>query len=630
MSSSGDDSKSGTSPSEAWRSLNKVNSFTPKPGDQVLFSRGDHWVGTLTVNGSGTAGSPVVYGAYGTGEDPKIYASEEITGWTKHSGNIYKATFGKEIKQIFIDGNRAKLARYPNSGYLSVTSVLGSTKFSSSGLNSGINYTGAAWVGRSTAFTIYSKTVTASSSQTLTINSAPYGSLGAGEGFFLADKLEFLDSPGEWYYDAASGTVYLWTPSGDSPGNHTIRGAILDNGINISSKNYVKVENLAILHSSTDAIYINNGDYITIHNNNIVAPDEHGIHIPSGGSSATTITNNKIYNANTNGIRLYSNSSVISDNLVQGTGLLDNINKTATAGDNFGSGMYLRGNDIKTTYNRIINSGYNGINWKGQNCLISYNYINGACQVLDDGAGIYTYNGSNYSAPGSKGSEVLHNIILNVHGNSEGFTHSYNTGYGIYMDNNTHHIQIKNNLVSGASSGICLHDAGAIEVSNNTVMDALLAVRISGVKAVNTIQNNLFYLTNRTGNFVWWKNSHQHMIFKMESSVSCDYNTYIDHYESAPFSHGGGDRTFDQWKSLTKKDTHSTFDNSPLAKGETEELFYNDTKQAKTITLEKTIYKDLDGKQVSGSITLQPFTSKILIKTTSENTNTNQSPVIQG
>jgi hypothetical protein len=90
-SSSGNDGNSGTSVNSAWRSLNKVNSFTPKPGDQILFKRGDEWTGTLKVNGSGTSGSPIVYGAYGSGEKPKIYGSEVITGWTRHSGNIYKA-----------------------------------------------------------------------------------------------------------------------------------------------------------------------------------------------------------------------------------------------------------------------------------------------------------------------------------------------------------------------------------------------------------------------------------------------------------------------------------------------------------------------------------------------------------
>ncbi len=45
VSSSGNDANSGTSESSPWKTLNKVNSFTPKPGDQILFKRGDEWTG---------------------------------------------------------------------------------------------------------------------------------------------------------------------------------------------------------------------------------------------------------------------------------------------------------------------------------------------------------------------------------------------------------------------------------------------------------------------------------------------------------------------------------------------------------------------------------------------------------
>ena len=89
-SSTGSDSNTGTSENSPWKTLTKVNSFTPKAGDQILFKRGDEWTGTITVKSSGTSGSPIVYGAYGSGNKPKIYGSEVITGWTLYSGNIYK------------------------------------------------------------------------------------------------------------------------------------------------------------------------------------------------------------------------------------------------------------------------------------------------------------------------------------------------------------------------------------------------------------------------------------------------------------------------------------------------------------------------------------------------------------
>lgn len=71
---SGSDSAHGTSPAKAWKSLNRVNKVTYKPGDSVLFARGTTCQGVLQPKGSGTAAAPITLGAYGTGDRPKIVA----------------------------------------------------------------------------------------------------------------------------------------------------------------------------------------------------------------------------------------------------------------------------------------------------------------------------------------------------------------------------------------------------------------------------------------------------------------------------------------------------------------------------------------------------------------------------
>ncbi len=148
VSASGNDSNNGTSENSAWKSIAKVNSVSFKPGDRILFHCGETFTGTVNVNNSGTSGSPIVYGAYGTGAKPVINGAEVISGWTQHSGNIYKAKISSDITQIFVDGERVKPARYPNSGYFLVSNVGRSTKLTSSSLSSSINYTGAKWMGR--------------------------------------------------------------------------------------------------------------------------------------------------------------------------------------------------------------------------------------------------------------------------------------------------------------------------------------------------------------------------------------------------------------------------------------------------------------------------------------------------
>jgi parallel beta-helix repeat protein len=618
VSTSGNDSNSGTSPDKPWKSLTKVNNFSPQQGDQILFNRGDEWVGTITVSASGSSGNPVVYGAYGTGSNPKIYGSEEITGWTLHSGNIYKATVNSAIEQLFVNNSRARLARYPNSGYFLTTSVQSTTQFTSKELNSGINYKGATWIGRTTAFTMYNRNVAGSSSQTITLESSPSYGLGVNKGFFLANKLEFLDQAGEWYYEPSTKTVYLWAPNGDTPSNYQVRGSTSAYGVNISGKNYIVIKDFDILHSSNTGVYINNANYITIDNNRIFSPDLFGIHMPSN-SNSPVFKNNYIYQAG-GGIRCFGTSATITDNIVEDTGLHQNINKTVFTHDNFGTAIYSRNNSPVIQYNRILNAGYDGINWKGTKGSIKYNFVNGACQVLDDGGGIYTYNKGVPTA--SAGSEVMYNIVLNVHGNRVGYTDSYNPAYGIYMDNETTGVTVKNNTVAYVACGLYIHDAGNILLQYNTIFDALLGCRASGEYSDSYLYDNIFYSLDRKGDFTWWTNRHQMFQARDGSSPVYNNNKYYHPNQTMVFR-AGSNMAIADWKSATGEDKNSTLFISPLAEGETEQLFYNDTKQTKTIDLGNAVYRDLEGNNVS-KLTLEPFTSKILIK----KNGSNQSPVI--
>lgn len=63
----GNDNADGRSPATAWQTVAKVNAATFPAGAWVLFKGGGVWNESLTVKGSGTDGSPIVYGAYGTG-----------------------------------------------------------------------------------------------------------------------------------------------------------------------------------------------------------------------------------------------------------------------------------------------------------------------------------------------------------------------------------------------------------------------------------------------------------------------------------------------------------------------------------------------------------------------------------
>jgi hypothetical protein len=68
VSPTGSDSNTGTSPTEAWRTIGHVNYVNLRPGDAVLFQGGATFSDdTLMPNVSGAAGAPIVFGSYGIG-----------------------------------------------------------------------------------------------------------------------------------------------------------------------------------------------------------------------------------------------------------------------------------------------------------------------------------------------------------------------------------------------------------------------------------------------------------------------------------------------------------------------------------------------------------------------------------
>lgn len=75
----GDDSADGTSEKTAWKTIDKVNSTTFYAGDSILFKAGCEWENkTLSPQGSGEEGNPIIIGSYGEGDMPKLSGNGKV------------------------------------------------------------------------------------------------------------------------------------------------------------------------------------------------------------------------------------------------------------------------------------------------------------------------------------------------------------------------------------------------------------------------------------------------------------------------------------------------------------------------------------------------------------------------
>ena len=67
--------------------------------------------------------------------------------------------------------------------------------------------------------------------------------------YYLSNVLGALDTAGEWYYDSAR-TLYLWTPAGDNPSNHTVEAKHRQWAFDLSNLSNITIQNIAIFAAS--------------------------------------------------------------------------------------------------------------------------------------------------------------------------------------------------------------------------------------------------------------------------------------------------------------------------------------------------------------------------------------------
>src|SRR5450759_4345367 len=120
----GNDANNGTSTSTPWQTLAKFNLVfsSRSPGDSLLFKRGDTFYGSLTISRSGSSGSPITIGAYGTGSKPVITGFTTVSAWTNLGSNIWESTSAVSTLStcniVLINGANTPMGRYPNTGFL--------------------------------------------------------------------------------------------------------------------------------------------------------------------------------------------------------------------------------------------------------------------------------------------------------------------------------------------------------------------------------------------------------------------------------------------------------------------------------------------------------------------------------
>jgi len=506
----GDNSNPGTLEAP-WKTLDRVNSQTFLPGDQILFKRGDVWTGTVVLKNSVSGGNQIVYSDYGTGDKPVIKGSTEVTGWTQYSGNIYKAKLTTRTNQVFVDGVKLELSKSTESdpiSWYSITSVTNTTTFTSNSLK-GTDWTDAVVIIGLRDWSYQTRRVISCNPSTgqLTLESPTDGySIAAGMGFFIMNNTSLMKA-GEWSYAESDSTLYIWTPTGDSPANHMVEASTLDYGFEGTLLNNITISNLTIkgfnkagvdiysingIGGFSNNVIVNNCDIIDNYRTgiNFGTFRTNGLGLNTVGAINCAVTNCNISGSSERGVAMWigsdhstgggtiSNNAITDIGVINGLGL-DGLLSTPNA-------IYSYALNSIISYNAVSNVGANGIVWTRPSTIIEYNTVSACDMVFHDGGGIYTHHTVT-------GSIIRNNIVYNIGSDGGHLDH------GIYIDDTSDGMTIADNTVFGCKNGrgIYLHAVKNTIVRRNTLYnnDEQLYANTDAVVVTenNIVENNIFY-----------------------------------------------------------------------------------------------------------------------------------------
>lgn len=476
-------------------------------GDHVEIRAGTYHE-DVTPKHSGTPGNPIVFDAY-HGEAVTVTGADPITSWSSYGNSIYKAsmpwTFGEGNDQVFVDGRMINEARWPNTSLdvshptrarASSVSISGSSvTIHDPNLTQPAGYwkggtlivtPGEGWISQSGTITNSGPGFVTFSLQLLDHYEIPK----AGNAYYITGTFKALDSAGEWYRDA-SGTLYVRTPSSDSPAAHDVEAKHRLYAFDLSNEHDITIQGVGVFgatinsNSGSRDTVINNvnaryvGQFIAFHNG-WGTPTNTGI-VLNGPYSV--LENSTIAYSAGDGIYIKGAGSQITNNVIHDVA----YSATDTAA------IHAMASGLKIDHNTIYNAGRSGILHSGSpGAQILYNTIHDVSLLTTEAGGTYTVNTN------GAGAVVAYNKIYNIHSSGFGST-------GVFLDNNSSGFLVHNNSVSNVDNAlklnfICRNDT----IYSNTFTATIFSISTNqkGDWTGTRIYNNVFNkatLTTRGG-----------------------------------------------------------------------------------------------------------------------------------
>jgi len=433
--------------------------------------------------------------ALGLGADDwgRMYAS---AGHSNLAGR-YEGGVGPQYSELFYNGERCVLARWPNEGWLKTGEILDPGDFmeDSGGwpatpeegerwnelqnprggtfiMDKKTAKRAAQWASAEDAWILgmfkydWAETVTPVQSidkekgAVTTAYASNYG-FNKGKEYRFYNVLEELDTPGEWYLDRESGMLYVW------PLDNDFGSARVD--LSLSAETLITGEGAANLSFIGLTLQGTRGDGIVLSGENITV--DNCVVRCLGGDGLTltgnsnTASNNEVYRVGRRGITITGGDreALMPGNSKAVNNLVHDWTELVLT---YQGGINVYGSGNLVAHNEIYNSPHVAVFFRGDN-VIEYNLIHDVCLETSDAGAFYAAGWW-----GIYGTVIRGNVVYNLGRFSDETKHKH-TPNGIYLDELASGVTVENNLlVNIPGMGIHLGGGRDLTVSGNVIVNA--------------------------------------------------------------------------------------------------------------------------------------------------------------
>lgn len=402
---------------------------------------------------------------------------------------------GTSPMELFINGRRGTLARYPNVGWLGIASLPGgkagkafTVELDADRLKSWkaepepwlYGYWFHGWADQFLPLKGIDVT-----SKTLTMDQLHHYGLRKGQRFFAQNLLCELDSPGEYYIDRSSGEIYLYPPQGQQ--FEAIVSLLEDPILQIRKAHGVYLQHLSIEAGRGNGILVSDSIDVDVVACRISNVGETGVKVTSG--RACNIVSCDVFATGSSGMVIRGGDrKTLEGSAHRATG--NHVHHVSRLRRTYTPAIAINGVGNRVTQNLLHHAPHQAISFNGNDHIIAQNEIHHVVLETDDSGAIYTcprdytsrgtvirhnyihHSGPHHALPIPEALRTEKNVVyepMHIHGTSL-----------IYLDDLTGGMVVEGNVLVGAYRAMLIGGGRDNTISGNLILGGNIGIWIDG------------------------------------------------------------------------------------------------------------------------------------------------------